>query len=61
MTTTVAGREEHDKKDKEPISANGAIADRGNKAGEGGGGSFPAPAREEGLGSWADMAAFNNQ
>jgi hypothetical protein len=55
----------HDKKDKEPMRA--AIADGCDKAaggdGEGGGGEggVPAPVREKGQGSWADMAAFNNQ
>ncbi len=58
---------EHDEKDKELMRANGAIADGCDKAGEGGGGGggggggVPVPAREEGRGSWADMAAFNNQ
>jgi hypothetical protein len=60
---------EHNKKDEEPMRANGAIADGCNKAGGGGGGGgggegeggIPAPVREEGRGSWADMAAFNNQ
>jgi len=53
---------EHSKKDEEPMRANGAIANGCNKAGGGGGGrGVPAPVREEGRGSWADMAAFNNQ
>ena len=58
---------EHDENDEEPMRANDAIANGCDKAGGGGGGGgggeggVPAPAREEGRGSWADMAAFNNQ
>ncbi len=57
----------HGGKDEELMRANGAIADRCNKAAGGGGGGgggeggVPAPAKEEGQGSWANMAAFNNQ